>query len=153
MFSCNLRIVNLRGAEVLFFSRKPIKIEKKSRIGKSAENKLCKPFWILFLFIILVLIYYKFSDQNTNCLVINSRLASFGDETLSFSLKYYWMNDSSHTVESTSSNSRVRVESESLRKSDSSRLESESWLGLAQPWLPVQNRKNQYVFMKHFTML
>jgi hypothetical protein len=35
------------------------------------------------------------------------------------------MNDSSHTVESTSLNSRVRVESESLTKHDSSRLESE----------------------------
>ncbi len=48
-------------------------------------------------------------------------------------MKFFSMNDSSHTVESTSPKSRVRVESESFKKCDSSRLESESKLGLAQP--------------------
>ena len=42
----------------------------------------------------------------------------FGNELLEY--------DSSQTVESTLPNFRVRVESESLEKSDSSRLESES---------------------------
>ncbi len=40
-------------------------------------------------------------------------------------MKIFSMNDSSHTVESTSPKSRVRVESESFKKCDSSRLESE----------------------------
>ncbi len=47
---------------------------------------------------------------------------------------FFRVNDSSHTVESTLLNFRVRVESESSEKSDSSRLESEFWLGLAHPW-------------------
>jgi hypothetical protein len=56
---------------------------------------------------------------------------------------FFWMDDSSQTVESTSLNFRVRVEFESLAKCDSSRLESEFWLGLAHPWFNNRNLKRE----------